>query len=186
VKTLFVVLFCGLILEGQTAPKAAPKTAPKAAPTGTPEHKHAQAEVLNALTTYNKQLAEFATMCHNVVPDDTKCGPSVVEYHPKDVGQLLIDVQLQGLTAEYAVSALRLAAARNGKDTFDDLQRSMKGFGTRNMEVFSELLKRLQEADTCTAVYHSTINKKTGDLTVGETEKISACRELESCPPKRD
>jgi hypothetical protein len=186
VKTLFVVLFCGLILEGQTAPKAAPKTAPKAAPTGTPEHKHAQAEVLNALTTYNKQLAEFATMCHNVVPDDTKCGPSVVEYHPKDVGQLLIDVQLQGLTAEYAVSALRLAAARNGKDTFDDLQRSMKGFGTRNMEVFSELLKRLQEADTCTAVYHSTINKKTGDLTVGETEKISACRELESYPPKRD
>jgi hypothetical protein len=189
VKALIVLLFCGLILEGQTAPKqAAPKAAPKAVPAETPEHKHAQAELLNALTNYNKQLAQFAAMCHDTLPDDNDCRTSPVEYRTGDPGQLLKDVMLQGLEAELATSKLNLDAVKRSsrEDEWKQMVRTMKGFGIRNTDAFSVLLQRLQQAEPCMTTYRSTINKRTSDLTVGETETISACRELESYPPKRD
>lgn len=45
--------------------------------------------------------------------------------------------------------------------------------------------KRLQHTDECLAVFHETIDKKTADLTVRETDAINGCKALELYPPSK-
>jgi hypothetical protein len=44
---------------------------------------------------------------------------------------------------------------------------------------------RLENVDTCTAVYPATIDKKVSDFTVRQTDQVKTCKDLDQYPPKK-
>jgi hypothetical protein len=44
---------------------------------------------------------------------------------------------------------------------------------------------RLQHADDCAAIYHTTIDRKSSDLTVREAEAVGDCRTARLYPPEK-
>jgi hypothetical protein len=56
-------------------------------------------------------------------------------------------------------------------------------WAARERQVFDLLLTQLTNADKCGTLYRQTIDKKTSDLTVRETQLIDACRTLRLYPP---
>jgi hypothetical protein len=52
-------------------------------------------------------------------------------------------------------------------------------------EQVSQWERRLKHADECTQLYSQTIDKKTSDLTVRETELVKACQSISLYPPQK-
>lgn len=47
------------------------------------------------------------------------------------------------------------------------------------------LQARLENSDTCVAVYSATIDKKVSDVTTRQSDQVDACKKLGQYPPKK-
>lgn len=53
------------------------------------------------------------------------------------------------------------------------------------LDVVERRKHQLDNADNCTALFRTTVDKKTSDLTVRESESVKGCQSLDLYPPKK-
>jgi hypothetical protein len=141
-----------------------PAEVPKAPATvdESPEHKHARIEYERWRSTFN----DLSVRCTFLMDEGTKLRKLTDEaYQAGDRDKL------------ETVTKQRIANL--------ELTKQLLPLAERAEQQMSQLEQRLKHADECAKMYSQTIDQKTSDLPVRQTELVKACQSMSLYPPEK-
>jgi hypothetical protein len=142
-----------------------------------PEHHFARLKYEEAVQQYGDieqqmEPLKAKSAAFAKVLDEAQC---VNPHAERTLDKKALDVYLKCLAARKQVAEMGEAVSKE----LLRLDKEQKKWDPPGLKV------RMDHADDCLAVYNTTIDKKTGDLTTREADQITACKLADLYPPHK-
>ena len=140
-----------------------------------PEFKFAQRQLQAANVSYATAYSNFASAAaeYNRLRGD---------YQGRELVSSITDL-FGHSTLNDAVNSVQQQANINRQNQLASQADGLRAQLSAAYAAVQTLNLRMQNADTCSLVYHTTANQKVVDVTVGDQQKITACQTLSLYPP---
>lgn len=112
------------------------------------------------------------------MPQDVSHVFSKTSFTPATFDSVTFEVSWDRISAE---DQAKMDAAQAERDAAEAQAKKDAAEAAKEQEQLEKERNGLWKA--CAVIYSRTINKKTGDLTVKETEQIQYCRSIDAYPP---
>lgn len=135
-----------------------------------------------------KECDQLVANAESIIDKGTAAGPPVVCGADDSVQNLLNNLAEQKKATEVLINLL--VGCQGCSDRRAQLEAAIKVLESVNSGSLYEELKHIRmllgRVDPCVTLYRATIDKKTSDLTVRESELIAGCKGLDLYPPPKE